>query len=145
MEPGTTYISSTASISTEEDIKRFQCDEDESIMTIKRVRTADGEPVVYCVDQVPSSYLSADFLTMENPSIFQSLEQSGDIHVSYAVTYIDPIGYHNEVSPILNCKADQALLVLKQFHYDDNDRVVLYSRNYFRADKFSFHVVRKRV
>ncbi|HWL12933.1 MAG TPA: GntR family transcriptional regulator, partial [Ureibacillus sp.] len=26
-----------------------------------------------------------------------------------------------------------------------NDRVVLYSKNYFRADKFSFHVIRKRV
>jgi len=145
MEPGTIYISSAASVSTEEDIKRFQCDEDESIMTIKRVRTADGEPVVYCIDQVPNSFLPADFLTRENSSIFQALEESGTIHVSYAVTYIDPIGYHNEVSPILNCKADQALLVLKQFHYDDNDRVVLYSRNYFRADKFSFHVVRKRV
>lgn len=145
MEPGTIYISSATSLSTEEDIKRFQCDEDESIMTIKRVRTADGEPVVYCIDQVPNSFLPADFLTRENSSIFQALEESGNIHVSYAVTYIDPIGYHNEVSPILNCKADQALLVLKQFHYDDNDRVVLYSRNYFRADKFSFHVVRKRV
>ena len=145
MAPGTIYIGSTAAISTEEDIKRFQCDEDDSIMTIKRVRTADDEPVVYCIDQLPEKYLPASFLTTENPSIFQALEETGEIHVSYAVTYIDPIGYHSEVSPILNCKEDQALLVLKQYHYDDNDRMVLYSRNYFRADKFSFHVVRKRV
>lgn len=145
MMPGTTYISSTAAPSNEEDVKRFQCDDGASIVTIKRVRNADGEPVVYCVDQVPETYLPGDFLTQENTSIFQALERSGEIHVSYAITYIDPIGYHSEVSPILNCKADQALLVLKQVHYDDNDRVVLYSRNYFRADKFSFHVVRKRV
>ncbi|WP_397537567.1 GntR family transcriptional regulator [Rummeliibacillus pycnus] len=145
MQPGTNYISSTEHLSNEEDIKRFQCDADESLITIERVRTADGEPVVYCVDQVPAKYLAADFLLRHNSSIFSALEESGEIHVAYAVTFIDPVGYHSQVSPILQCGRETALLVLKQLHYDDNDRVVLYSRNYFRADKFSFHVVRKRV
>lgn len=145
MQPGTNYISSTKFAPTDEDIKRFQCDEDEPLVSIERVRTANGEPVVYCVDQVPAKYLPEDFLNRHNSSIFSAIEASGDVHVAYAVTFIDPVGYHNQVSPILQCGRETALLVLKQLHYDDNDRVVLYSRNYFRADKFSFHVVRKRV
>lgn len=145
MQPGTNYISTTEFIPKDEDIKRFQCDEDELLVSIERVRTANGEPVVYCVDQVPAKYLPKDFLSLHNSSIFSAIEESGDIHVAYAVTFIDPVGYHNQVSPILQCGRETALLVLKQLHYDDNDRVVLYSRNYFRADKFSFHVVRKRV
>ncbi|MBQ0139363.1 MAG: GntR family transcriptional regulator [Kurthia sp.] len=145
MEPGTIYLSSEKTISNEEDIKRFQCNEDESILTIKRVRTANNEPVVYCVDQVPSAFMPKDFEKRYDSSIFSALEETGDVHVAYAVTYIDPLGYHPEVSSVLKSEQDASLLLLTQLHYDDNDRVVLYSKNYFRADKFSFHVVRKRV
>jgi GntR family transcriptional regulator len=30
-------------------------------------------------------------------------------------------------------------------HFDEMDEPVLFSVNYFKADKFSFHVLRKRV
>lgn len=145
MEPGTIYLNSSKTISNEEDIKRFQCNEDDSILTIKRVRTANGEPVVYCVDQVPSDLMPSNFEKRYDSSIFSALEETGEVHVSYAVTYINPIGHHPEVSSILQSEQEASLLLLTQLHHDDNDRVVLYSKNYFRADKFSFHVVRKRV
>lgn len=145
MEPGTIFFKATEEKSTEDDVTRFQTDIDDNVITLERVRTADSEPVVYCIDKVPASYLPKQFVSNQDVSIFSALEQSGAIHVAYAVTFIDPIGYHEQVSPILNCGPETALLVLKQLHYDDNDRVVLYSKNYFRADKFSFHVVRKRV
>ncbi|KGR86478.1 GntR family transcriptional regulator [Lysinibacillus odysseyi] len=145
MEPGTIFMSAKEEEPTEDDVSRFQTDIDDNVITIERVRTADGEPVVYCIDRVPSSYLPQQFLKNEDLSIFSALEKSGNLRVAYAVTYIDPVGYHETVSPILKCGPETALLVLKQLHYDDNDRLVLYSKNYFRADKFSFHVVRKRV
>ena len=145
MEPGTIFMSAKEEEPTEEDLNRFQTDIDDNVITIERVRTADGEPVVYCIDKVPSNYLPPQFLKNEDLSIFSALEKSGNIRVAYAITYIDPVGYHETVSPILKCGPETALLVLKQVHYDDNDQVVLYSKNYFRADKFSFHVVRKRV
>ncbi|WP_431029526.1 GntR family transcriptional regulator [Lysinibacillus sp. LZ02] len=145
MEPGSIFMSAMEDEPTENDLNRFQTDIDDNVITIERVRTADSEPVVYCIDKVPSSYLPKQFLKNEDLSIFSALEKSGQIRVAYAITYIDPVGYHEVVSPILKCGPETALLVLKQLHYDDNDKVVLYSKNYFRADKFSFHVVRKRV
>ncbi|ANU27997.1 GntR family transcriptional regulator [Planococcus versutus] len=145
MEPGAIYLSTLESLSSEEDIKRFHCTGDDTIITIERVRTANGDPVVYCIDKVPSNYLPSDFLGRTESSIFTAIEESGNIHISYAVTFIDPTGYHEDASPILECEPETALLVLKQLHYDEDDRLVLYSKNYFRADKFSFHVVRKRV
>lgn len=145
MEPGAIYLSTLESIASEDDIKRFHCNDDDTIITIERVRTANGEPVVYCIDKVPSSYLPEDFLQRAESSIFSAIEESGETRISYAVTYIDPVGYHDEASPILECDPETALLVLKQLHYDEEDQVVLYSKNYFRADKFRFHVVRKRV
>lgn len=145
MEPGTIYLSSLQVAASEEDIQRFQCTEDVDIISMERVRTANGEPLVYCVDKVPKIYLPEDFLAREEGSIFNTLEESGDIRISHAVAYIDPVGYHEVASPTLNCEPETSLLVLKQLHYDEMDRVVLYSKNFFRADKFSFHVVRKRV
>jgi GntR family transcriptional regulator len=145
MRPGTIFIDANESTPTDGDIERFQCDKNDHVLTIERVRTADGEPVVYCLDKVLAKHLPADYVQNKEVSIFSSLEQDGDIHIAYAVTYIDPVGYHEQVSPILNCGRETALLELKQLHYDSNDQVVLYSKNYFRADKFSFHVIRKRV
>lgn len=145
MEPGTIFFNATEYSPTEDDLNRFHSDIDDNVIKIERVRTADGEPVVYCIDKVPASYLPKQFISNQDVSIFSALEKSGAIRVAYAVTYIDPIGYHEHVSPILKCGPETALLVLKQLHYDENDQVVLYSKNYFRADKFSFHVVRKRV
>jgi GntR family transcriptional regulator len=145
MTPGTIFIEAVESTPSDDDIERFQCDKNDQVFTIERVRTADGEPVVYCLDKVLAKHLPSDYAQNKEISLFSSLEQAGNIHVAYAVTYIDPVGYHEQVSPILNCGRETALLVLKQLHYDQNDRVVLYSKNYFRADKFSFHVIRKRV
>ncbi|WP_341301971.1 GntR family transcriptional regulator [Lysinibacillus sp. FSL H8-0500] len=145
MEPGSRFLKAAEHIPSEEDLKRFQCDDEDKILTIERVRTADGEPVVYCIDRLPARFLPTDFVDKKEVSLFSALEQSGKIHVAYAITYIDPVGYHEQASPILDCGRETALLVLKQLHYDEHDQVVLYSKNYFRADKFSFHVVRKRV
>lgn len=143
--PGTIFMSSKEEKATEDDVARFQIDIDDNVLTIERVRTADDEPVVYCVDKVPSNYLPQEFLSNENVSIFSALEKSGHVRVSYAITHIHPIGYHEHVSPLLKSSKETALLVLTQEHYDEKDQVVLYSKNYFRADKFSFHVVRKRM
>ena len=76
--------------------------------------------------------------------MFDQLEKEG-IRISYALTQIEPLGYHEEVSSILRCEPETSLLLLKQMHYDEWERPVLYSINYFRADQFKFHVLRKRV
>ncbi len=80
-----------------------------------------------------------------NISMFDAIEQSGDVRIVQAIAHIEPVGYDEEASSILRCGVDVPLLVLKQRHYTDDGEMVLYSKNYFRADKFSFHVVRKRV
>lgn len=145
MEPGGIYLSTAETAPSDEDFNRFHCKDDDTVITIERVRTANDEPVVYCIDKVLSNDLPKDFLKRSESSLFAAIEESGDTRISYAVTFIDPAGYHEVASPILRCDPETALLVLKQLHYDEEDRMVLYSKNYFRADKFSFHVVRKRV
>ncbi|WP_052015828.1 GntR family transcriptional regulator [Halalkalibacter hemicellulosilyticus] len=143
MSPGTIYLSSAVNEATEEDCCQFKEEGLKEILALKRIRTADGVPVVYCLDRVPYRFVKNHSIH-EIKSIFHFLEDIGHT-ITYAVTHIEPIGYDNEISEMLECDPESTLLLLKQMHYDENEQPVLYSYNYFRADKFKFHVVRTRV
>lgn len=144
MKAGTIFLSSQMQELSENDLTRFACGEDEQILFVERVRTANGEPVVYCMDKVPQKILPENF-EYKQESLLEILEKQAGKHISYAVANIEPLGYHEKVSPILQCEPETALLVLKQMHYDQYDEPILYSINYFKADQFSFQVLRKRV
>ncbi|MCR6096105.1 GntR family transcriptional regulator [Salipaludibacillus agaradhaerens] len=142
-EPGTNFLSSSIEKPSEDDQRRFYDEQIDDMIVLERVRTADGEPVVYCLDKIPKHHLP-DYVSHEEQSMFDQLEKNGNT-ITYAMTQIEPLGYHERVSEILACDPETALLVLKQMHYNEQEEPVLYSLNYFRADKFKFHVLRKRV
>lgn len=145
MEPGTIFVDFTETEASDESAASFPYEEGDKVMTIKRVRTANGQPVVFCVDQVLAKNLSVEAEQLLNISIFDAIEQNGNIYIDQAVAQIEPIGYDEEASSILRCGIEVPLLALEQKHYCSEGKMVLYSKNYFRADKFSFHVIRKRV
>ncbi|AOV08218.1 GntR family transcriptional regulator [Sporosarcina ureilytica] len=145
MESGTILMDVSETDATDASIKRFNYGETDKIITIKRLRTADGQPVVFCIDQVLAKNFPVGADELLKTSIFDAIEQSGDIRITQAVAQIEPIDYDEEASSLLRCGIDIPLLALIQKHYSDDGEMVLYSKNYFRADKFSFHVVRKRV
>ncbi|QOR68615.1 GntR family transcriptional regulator [Cytobacillus suaedae] len=144
MKPGTIFLTSMTQAASEEDVKRFQCTEEDEFVLMERVRTANGDPVIYCIDKIPSTILDSEFSHQEE-SLLDFIHKKTGKHISYAVTHIEPLGYHEKISPILECDPETALLVLKQMHFDENDEPILYSINYFKADKFDFYVVRKRI
>ncbi len=144
LKPGTIFLSSSFRQPCEEDQRKFSCAPDENLFVVERVRTANGAPVVYCIDKIPEKIFPEGFSYVEG-SIFHTLEKVANRRITYAIAHIEPIGYHEKISPILECEPETALLVLKQMHYDEKDEPVLYSVNYFKADKFSFRVLRKRV
>ena len=118
--------------------QRFDYNEDDRLVTIKRVRTADGEPVVYCIDNVLSKNLPLEPKTLLNISIFDAIEKSGRIRIVQAVANIEPVGYDDDVSSILRCGVDVPLLVLLQQHYSEEGEMVLYSKNYFQSGQIQF-------
>lgn len=141
---GTIFVNIDHLSATNADMKAFNMENLETILRIERIRTADDEPVVYCIDKIPECFVPKDFNLQKDASLFQTLEQEANIQIAYAVTDIEPIGYHEKISPILHSPPESSLLVLKQVHYDIQDRPILISVNYFRADKFRFQVLRRR-
>src|SRR5690606_8698383 len=108
MTPETIFLSSSVQLRTEDDVRIFQSNLEE-IIEIERIRTADGTPVVYCVDRLPYEYVKGSSIH-EIESIFQFLESKGK-SITYAISYIIPTGYDESVSEILECGPETALLL----------------------------------
>ncbi|MRH43538.1 UTRA domain-containing protein [Aquibacillus halophilus] len=142
--PGTELLFTGSVDPHSDDIKELNLNENEQVLLVKRVRTADGSPLVYCIDKIPANLLAKGYKLNEE-SMLKSLQEKAGITISYAKADIKTIGYHEEISEILNCDSDTPLLILKQIHYDLSDKPILYSLNFFRSDQISFSVFRKRV
>ena len=125
--------------------EKFAEEESEELGIIQRTRTANDEVVVYCKDYLPQVYLP-DNLNKEDltESLFDFLEKQCDIYITYALTDIIPVSADEFLAQKLGIEIDSALLLLQQMHYNNQDKPLLYSKNYFRSDKFEFHVVRNR-
>ncbi len=112
----------------------------EMVFRLEQVRTANGKPVVYCLDKFPAS-MAEDFHPCESDFLFQLFEKAGR-RVVRARTRVEAIGYHERISSLLCSPPESSLLILRQLHYDGQDRPVLFSSHYFRSDQFSFQVER---
>ncbi|MCK8817995.1 GntR family transcriptional regulator [Natroniella sulfidigena] len=125
--------------------KELDLNEDEKLTVLQRTRTANEEPVAFCKDYLPQELLPDDFSSEQmTVSLFNYLQKQCNIYISYAVTDIVPVVADELLAEKLNLSVGTPVLLLKQMHYDDRDNPVLYSRNYFRSDKFEFHVLRNR-
>ncbi|MBL0388448.1 GntR family transcriptional regulator [Tumebacillus sp. ITR2] len=140
--PGTIEKQVGEMLPSEEDRDRLSLSEREQIYFMTRIRTADGDPVVYCEDRIPARMLRHGWKGF-NGSLFELLEASGSV-ISYAQTEIKPVAHHDSVFAALGVRPGEALLLLEQLHFDTNDQPVLLSSNYFRTDTFHFHVLRRR-
>ncbi|TQS75502.1 GntR family transcriptional regulator [Ornithinibacillus gellani] len=143
-QPGSIYLSTEMIDPSKDEMEKFNQIHLQRLTKIERVRTADGEPVVFCVDKVPEGYIPIEKEPVGD-SIFHMMEQHLQKRITYAVAYIEPVGYNERIHHVLKCDKNQPLFLLKQMHYTEDDEPVLYSANYFRPDIFRFHVLRKRV
>lgn len=140
--PGTQFLSTEHIKATKGDQEKFANKNLEEVVKIERIRTANDDPVVFCIDKIPTGLISLKSVHKED-SLFKLIENKTGEKISYAVTFIEPISYNPEIFEILECRQDQPVLLLKQMHYTKDDVPYLYSSNYFRSDRFRFHVLRK--
>lgn len=118
--------------------------ENEEILKLQRVRTADQKPVVFCIDYLNTNLFPINIDDDFSHSLFDLLENKYDLKIKYAVAEIIPVTAKEKLMDKLNVKKHSPILLLEQMHYDDQERLFLYSKNYFRSDQFQFKVLRSR-
>lgn len=141
--PGSRFLSTEMVLPSEEEIKLFKPKTLTHLANIERIRTADGTPVVFCIERVPEELLPLETVYYED-SLHELLESYANKRLDYAIAHVEPVGYQGRIYDLLECNPEQPLLLLKQMHYTSEDEPVLYALNYFRSDIFRFHVWRRR-
>ncbi|MEH7305487.1 GntR family transcriptional regulator [Neobacillus drentensis] len=142
--PGTKNVVSNVIVVPEDVRDQLLLKENKNVFYIERVRTADGESVVYVEDYIPyQSGMELEYKETYHESLLEFLEKF-DHKVSFSICTLKAVISDEKVEKKLDLNEKSALLLLKQVHYSTAGVPVLYSDSYYLSDKFEFNVVRKR-
>jgi GntR family transcriptional regulator len=102
-------------------------------LVIRRVRTADGRPVVYSVDYVRPG----------TPVDGESLYEAFGAAIHHGVATLRPVTADPFLADSLQIAEGAALLELRQIDYDEADQAVAAAQEYHVGDAFDFTVYRR--
>lgn len=117
------------------------------VIKVERIRYADGEAVAYSINIMPRELVGDAFEQVDfSGSLFGFLEENCKIHIARADTeLLVPLKQDKYVKRLqVEREAETPVILMKQLHYDERNREVLYSFDYMRNDIFNFWVRRER-
>lgn len=144
-EPGVMHFEKEL-VKAEGDVTvKLNIGEGTDVLVLKRIRTADGKPVVYSKDYF-SPKLSAHFLGIldENLSIYEYLETKCNINIGSGMAEILPVTAEEWLAEWLGIKKGEPVLLIKQVVTDVNGELLIYAEEYLRADCFKLLINRRR-
>jgi GntR family transcriptional regulator len=144
MEPGTSQTAVHTSGATEEEAASLDLQLGDPVVRLERVRTADSSAVVFSVDVVSASRVTAAELTSMplDGSVYELLERHGT-SVEHGVVSIEPARADRRLSKRLGVKNGAPLLYLRQVDYGREGQPLLLSHEHHLAEAFEFTVVRR--
>ena len=142
-ECGTEYLNFDEQPATMLDANLLSVEEGYPVTIIERLRTADGEPVVYCLDKIAKKELTCAEYQMSNGSILSAIKEQSNHNICYADTEIEAVNYEPRISEVLNASPHEGLILLKITHYNELDEPILYSLNYMKNSLVQFKITRK--
>lgn len=131
---------------TKEWADTLNIEEGSRVVKVERIRYADGEAVTYSVNIMPKVLVGDAFERIDfSGSLFNFLEEKCKIYIARADTeLVVPSKKDKHAMRLKNHQEDTPVLLMKQLHYDQQNREVLYSFDYLRSDVFQFWVRRER-
>jgi GntR family transcriptional regulator len=143
LEPGTLFGRSATEIPPAEVAAAFGIAEDSPVSVLRRVRTADGRPVVDTTDWCRREVLDAAALSgLADGSLYLALAER-ELSVHHGVASMYPTIAVGETADRLNVPVGTLLLTLFQIDSTADGEVVLVSREHHLADAFQFSVYRR--
>lgn len=142
-EAGTSYLKLFRRPVTEREADRFAAWKIREVAEVHRVRTANGTPVLYCIDVFPAQFAPETEDSFEE-SLFRFFEKRFGQVVIFAQTEIEVALATDDMAAHLNLAAGSPLLRLRQAHYNQHSTLLLWSHDHFVPGKFRFDVIRHR-
>lgn len=146
LKPGTSHLAIQTEAADQEKAEQLRVPIGTLLITIERVRTADGRPVVYSLDTLTESLLQrADFdpELLRTESIYNILQTSMGQVIEYGISRLMPIAAPDHVAEKLQLTPNALTLYIVQTDYSSMDEPLVYSREYHLPDEFDFVVWRR--
>ena len=143
---GTSYLAIRSESADQEIAEQLRVALGTPLVTVERVRTADGRPVVYSLDTLPESVLQRAefdpqlFLTK---SIYNIIQTSLGQVIEYGIARLLPVTGPDFVTEKLSLPKGALTLYIVQTDYSPDDEPLVYSREYHLPDAFDFIVWRR--
>lgn len=146
LTPGTSYFAIHKELADEEKAEQLRVELGIPLITIERVRTADGRPVVYSLDTVTEALIQQagfDLQRLRTESIYSILQTTLGQAVEYGLARLRPIMAPHHVAEKLHLLPNALTLYIVQTDYSSGDIPVVYSCEYHLPDAFDFLVWRR--
>ncbi len=123
----------------------LELDKHDSVVVMERSRMANQEPVAHSINYIPTAFAGATLDEQHfKGSLFQHLERESGIRIVSADSQIIVPAPGDPHCRKLAVHPEATVLLMKQTHYDEMNRRVLYSLDYVRSDIFTFWIRRMR-
>jgi GntR family transcriptional regulator len=146
LTPGTSHFAVKKEVADPQKAEHLGVMEGTPLVTIERVRTADGRPVVLSLDTLAESLIQRaelDPQALIKESIYSILQRSLGNVIEYGVARLLPVSAPRHVTEKLKLPVGAITLYLVQTDYNALDEPLIYSCEYHLPDAFDFMVWRR--
>jgi GntR family transcriptional regulator len=140
--PAETVLSQTLRAPIEDERRLLELAEGEEVIEVERVRLADGRPVIYSRDRLPTALLGEYAESSLDSSLYGLLASAGH-PVASATAQLLPTVAGAKLARLLAVKRGTPLLHIDQVDYDERGRAVMLSHEWHVADAFELMVNRR--
>jgi GntR family transcriptional regulator len=115
----------------------------EKVLAVKRVRTANDQPVIYSRDRIPARLLRADLdLRSLDPSLFALLRSCG-YAADHATATLHAVASTSCTAKVLGVRRGKPLLYIEEIDYDRDGTPVMLSREWHVSEAFDMRINRQ--
>jgi GntR family transcriptional regulator len=121
----------------------LQLSRGDTVLAVERVRTADGQPVIYSRDRIPARLLKSG-LDLQNldPSLFALLKSSGHA-ADHATATLRAVASTSCTAEVLGVRRGKPLLYIEETDYDRDGTPVMMSREWHVSEAFDVRINRQ--
>ena len=146
LKAGTSHLALQNEAADQEKAEQLRVAIGTPLVTIERVRTANGRPVVFSMDTLTETLIQRagfDPQRLLSESIYSLLQTSLGQVIDYGIARLLPVASPRHVAEKLQLPPDALALYISQTDYSSNDEPLVYSCEYHLPDAFDFVVWRR--
>jgi len=146
LRSGTGHLAIQNETADKEKAEQLRVEPGTPLITVERVRTADGRPVVYSLDTMTESLIKRagfDPQLLLTESIYSLLQTSLGQVIEYGIARLLPVTAPQRVVEKLQLPPNALALYIVQTDYSSSDEPLVYSCEYHLPDAFDFIVWRR--